>query len=686
MSNRTFRLHALAAATALVFAAPVAIAGGPVERKGLLERTAALNTEANYFNSFIVGYKDVGANQKLKASQRNQVFKDAGARLGLIVNAKRRTAVGSMLIKTNRKLDKTAQKRLILELQSLDPNIAYVVPNGKLKPLFTPNDPRFAEQWHYAPGPGGVNAEAAWDLARGEGQVVAIVDTGIVEHADLAANVIPGYDMVSDPATSNDGDGRDADGSDPGDYNDFYASSWHGTHVAGTVAALTDNGVGVAGVAHASKVQPVRVLGAGGGTFADVADGIVWASGGSVAGIPDNATPADVINMSLGGGGACNPEMQAAIDTAIGNGSVVVVSAGNANADAANQQPASCAGVVTVGGTGPGGVYAPVSFGRVVEVAAPSGSGFLPFEDQVLSSINTGETTPVPGPDGDTYQWYFGTSMAAPHVSGTVALMQSVAPAPLTSEQVTEILVNTAYASNGFPTGAGCSNDADGKYCGSGVIDARYAVAVASGAEPLPEAPPPPVVIPAIPLENGVVVTDISVGDDESIVYELEVPNGASQLLFGMYGGTGDADLYVRFNDRPTDGEYDCRPFAFGNEESCYFPAPEAGTWFVRIKGFAAAEGVSLYPSFVDPGWARGLEAEGENLGNHRTRVQLQWTKGKRQVDVYRNGQVMRTIRNRGAYTDQFRIAGSGTMTYKICNTGTQECSNEASIDYPVED
>src|SRR5690606_7514122 len=119
-------------------------------------------------------------------------------------------------------------------------------------------------------------------------------------------------------------------------------SSWHGTHVAGTIAAVTNNGIGVAGVAYNAKVVPVRVLGKCGGLTSDIADAIVWASGGSVTGVPSNPYPADVINMSLGGGGSCSSTTQAAINTARSNGTVVVVAAGNENTNASNSNPANC--------------------------------------------------------------------------------------------------------------------------------------------------------------------------------------------------------------------------------------------------------------------------------------------------------------------------------------------------------
>jgi serine protease len=206
---------------------------------------------------------------------------------------------------------------------------------------------------------------------------------------------------------------------------------------------------------------------------------------------------------------------------------------------------------------------------------------------------------------------------------------------------------------------------------------------VANGTDPLPsDPPPPPPPPPATELFNGVTVTGISVGASGELKYQLVVPNGASNLLFAMYGGTGDADIYVKYGTPPTSSSFDCRPFSAGNGENCFFPAPRAGVWYVTVRGFSAATGVSLYPSFVDANYPYKQAAKAEQLANHRTRVTLTWEHGKKQVDIYRNGLIYNSRRNTYTFTDTFRIVGSGTMTYKICNQGTSECSDEVSVDY----
>src|SRR5690606_20344219 len=206
-------------------------------------------------------------------------------------------------------------------------------------------DTYFSQQWGFGTGSGGIRATQAWDTTSGAGAVVAVLDTGITSHSDLNANVLPGYDFISSSSVAGDGNGRDSDPSDPGDYYGGYASSWHGTHVAGTVAALTNNAKGVAGTAYGAKIVPVRVLGRGGGYDSDIADAVVWASGGSVSGVPANANPAEAITLSLGGSGSCGSAMQNAINGAVGRGSTIVIAAGNSNANTSGFSPANCSNV-----------------------------------------------------------------------------------------------------------------------------------------------------------------------------------------------------------------------------------------------------------------------------------------------------------------------------------------------------
>lgn len=357
------------------------------------------------------------------------------------------------------------------------PGVAYAVPDRIMFPqLFAasptvqlaPNDPLYADQWHYFDLIGGINLPAAWDLTVGDPNIhVAVLDTGIRgEHEDLVGQWSGGYDFVSSQFRARDGDGRDADPTDPGDYSFLRSSSWHGTHVAGTIGAATDNATGVAGIAFGATIQPVRTLGRRGGTTSDILDAMRWSAGLSVPGVPDNGNPAKVLNMSLGGSGACDAAWQAAVDDVVGEGSVLVVAAGNSAGDAANFTPASCDDLITVAATDPTGDLARYSnFGPSVEMSAPGGDVQM-SGGGVLSTLDSGTKAPA----GDTYGAYNGTSMAAPHVAGVVALMLSVDPS-LTPGEVLAALQSSARP---FPSGTDCANDAD--LCGAGILDAYAAV------------------------------------------------------------------------------------------------------------------------------------------------------------------------------------------------------------------
>lgn len=298
---------------------------------------------------------------------------------------------------------------------------------------------------------------------------MAVIDTGLVAHPDLAGQSVPGYDMISEPSIANDGDGRDAYASDPGDWCNGAPSSWHGTHVAGTIAALAGNGVGVFGGAPEVKIQPVRVLGTCGGYSSDVADGIRWASGGDVAGVPPNPTPARVLNLSLAGSSATCPEIyRSAIADARSRGSVVVVAAGNAGSNAASFTPANCSDAVTVAATDGSGLRAYFSnYGSAVDLAAPG--------NYVWSTVDSGATVP----EGPAYEAYSGTSMATPHVALSAALIASAFPAldPATIETVLEI-TSTPFPTD--PSRQSCATVG----CGSGIDNVGRAVTSLSAAAP----------------------------------------------------------------------------------------------------------------------------------------------------------------------------------------------------------
>jgi len=352
-------------------------------------------------------------------------------------------------------------------------SISYAVPDVRVYPMLVPNDPLYAKQWHYKSSvKNGMNLPGAWDITTGSrATVIAVIDTGILPHADLnPARIVPGYDFIADLVTANDGDGRDPDPTDPGDWAaGIHNSTWHGTHVAGTIGAWTNNGTGVAGVDWQGKILPLRVLGVGGGWSSDVVDAIVWAAGRSVPGVPANANPAQVINMSLGGSGTCSPVWQNAINTAVSAGVTVVVSAGNAASDAALVTPASCTNVITVAAHNNMSVMSYYSnFGATVEIMAPGGEQFFSNDPGgVLSTLDGGKTV---ARNDNIYTFYQGTSMAAPHISGLVALMRAVNPS-LTPLQISTAIQTSARQ---FVRGGVCISN-PGR-CGGGIADARAAV------------------------------------------------------------------------------------------------------------------------------------------------------------------------------------------------------------------
>ena len=228
-----------------------------------------------------------------RVTTASQSMDRAGGRIGASVRRLRDVVTGAEVIGANRRLSRAEFDDLIDSFKN-DPNVEYVEENRLLRRLLVPNDTRYAEQWSYFETAGGINVQSAWDIVTGTGVRVAVIDTGYRPHADLAANIVGGYDFISDSAEARDGNGRDSNASDEGDwYNSGYCgdsssgdSSWHGTHVAGTIAAVTNNSSGVAGVAYGARVVPVRVLGRCGGTISDIADAMVWAAGGSVSAFP----------------------------------------------------------------------------------------------------------------------------------------------------------------------------------------------------------------------------------------------------------------------------------------------------------------------------------------------------------------------------------------------------------------
>ncbi len=329
-----------------------------------------------------------------------------------------------------------------------DPDVESVDIDQRRFPHAVPNDPLFTGQWYeQATQPAGIDAVTAWDTTTGRSDVViAELDTGVrYDHPDLLAasangRLLAGYDFVSNSTIANDGDGRDADASDPGDWittadaatTTFSGctvenSSWHGTRVAGILGALSNNATGITGITWLPKILPVRVLGKCGGVDSDILDAMRWAAGLHVTGVPDNTHPAQIINMSLGGTGACTSAEQTVINEVVAAGVTVVISAGNEGGPV--DSPANCAGVAGIAGIRQIGTKVGFSsLGPEAALAAPAGNcvnASGPCLFSIDTSINNGTTTP--GTNGYTDQMNpnLGTSFSSPIVAGIAGLMTS---------------------------------------------------------------------------------------------------------------------------------------------------------------------------------------------------------------------------------------------------------------------
>ena len=594
------RAVALAVGVALAGSLNVAVAQsfggndgiGLTQKPEQVVNSSGLDSKQSY-DGIIIGYRSGelrSFDERALARQLDAVAAETGQNLSF----ERTLATGAQLVKLGRRADAATMRR-VMEALGRDPAVAYVEPDIMMQPLYTPNDSSYSAQWHYFESTGGMNLPQAWDIGTGTGVVVAVLDTGITSHSDLNGNVVAGYDFVSNSTNARDGNGRDSNPADQGDWsaaNECYSgspasnSSWHGTHVAGTIAAVTGNGSGVAGVAFGAKIQPVRVLAKCGGSLSDIADAMVWASGGSVSGVPTNSTPAKVINMSLGGSGSCPSTYQNAINSAVGRGTVVVVAAGNSNTNASGATPANCANVVTVAATNRSGGRSYYSnYGSVVDVSAPGGELTQSSSSNgVYSTLNSGSTTP----GSQSYAYYQGTSMATPHVAGLAALI--LGEASRTPAQIESLLKSTARALPGSCSGG----------CGAGIVDSLAALQSLGGGGGGGGGGG------SSELENGVPVSGLGAASGGTLRYTMVVPAGASNLSFNISGGSGDADLYVKFGSEPSTSSYDCRPYLNGNSESCSFPTPQAGTYHVMLQAYSTFSGVNLVGSYTAGGGGGG--------------------------------------------------------------------------------
>ena len=575
---------------------------------------------------------------------------------------------------------------------------------------------------------------------------VCIVDTGY----DLGHE-----DLISTGVTGDDGYGSNDTGNW---YNDGHG---HGTHVAGTISALGGNNKGVVGVSDNGelKLHIVKVFNDSGS----------WAYGSDLIAAVDQCVTAgaNVISMSLGGSGSSSAEENAFVQ-ALANGVLSIAAAGN-DGNSSMSYPASYDSVMSVAAVDSSKNIASFSqFNSQVEIAAPG--------------VGVNSTLP-----NNTYDAWSGTSMATPHVSGVAALVWSH-HTECSASQIRNVL-NTTAEDRGS---AGRDN-----YYGYGIVMAKDAIdAIAlQGCDVTPPPPPPPPV--GSELENGVPVTGIAANTGEELNYTMDVPAGATDISFDMSGGTGDADIYVKFGSAPTTSDYDCRPFKYGNNESCTGTATN-GTYHVMIRAYSSFSGVSLTGSFTDGGttppddelqngvaktglsgssgneqfftmtvpsgatnisfdmsggsgdadlyvkfgsapttsdydcrpfkWGNNESCTGSSAGGvyhvmirayssysgvslvgsytdnsgasimpvmsegmsaskvtkgNQGSVELSWDKAtSAEVDIYRNGRLISTQSNTGKWTDALGKRPSGHFSYKVCDSGSKDCSSSITVNF----
>ena len=568
----------------------------------------------------IVKFRD-GAPAATLQSAGNARIQKVQSTTGLAVRHVRDLAGGASLMALGTPLP-LSQAKVVAGQLANDPDVEYAEPDVRMKKLAVPNDPRFGEwQWNlFAPtstyssaslsgngaksatATGGANLPSAWDVSKGGSSavVLAVIDTGIVNHPDLngvdvpapytpAGRFVAGYDFISSDVgagsvplnfVANDGDGRDPDPTDPGDwvttaeetqYPDFcddgnpgpQSSSWHGTHMAGIAAATANNDLGIAGIGWNVRVQPIRALGRCGGSLSDISEAIRWAAGLPVPGVPLNETPARVISLSLGGSEPCGNTvtMQGSIDAAIAAGSVVIAATGN-EGDTSLISPANCSGAIAVTAhtiNGENADYA--NIGAATAISAPGGGppvllGAGGSTDDanwngyyIWSTLLFGATTPSSsdsqGRSGSGYGGFTGTSAATPHVAGTAALIKSIRPSA-TPAEIRGFLVNTVRP---FPTGSACAQGGPfAGTCGAGLLDAAAAVDSASqGAPPIIVSGPQSVTV----TEGQAATFSVSAAGAPNLTYQwkrngVDIPgaNGASYTTLPL----GLAESGTRFS------------------------------------------------------------------------------------------------------------------------------------------
>jgi len=432
------------AAVMLTMCAPAAMAAtefNPVARQPAIHETAAQL-------AVIVKLRRDGAGAAMAKMSNGATRTEALAkRTGLALQFRRE--ISDHMLAGNIKIG-AAGAAAVLEQLRADAAVEYVAIDQRRYPHATePNDTLFANQWYLKDTEvSAVNAIGAWDAERGStGVVIAVLDTGVLyDHPDLGradrgGKLLPGFDFVGPDHMSNDGDSRDADPSDPGDWvdasdknNAVYtdcatsSSSWHGTRVAGMIGALSNNSAGITGLDWNSFILPVRVLGKCGGVDSDILAGMRWAAGLHVAGATDNPTPARILNASFGSSGVCEPSYRDVIEELTARKVLLVISAGNEGTVVSS--PGNCPGVAAVAAIRHAGSKVGFSsLGAEVTLAAPGGNCVNINGGPCLFSLDTTSNNGSKAPGAHTYtdqtNSNLGTSFSAPIVSGIAGLMLS---------------------------------------------------------------------------------------------------------------------------------------------------------------------------------------------------------------------------------------------------------------------
>ena len=486
MTNSAYRRTSLLAIllSASVLAAPPAAANASTQASArpeqkLTQLIIKYHNEVTYASAAASG-APINAQLQIQA-QRLTRLQGLAQSYGSSLSVQRQIVTGGWVYRSALPLPAAQMRALARQIAAADSSIDYAEPDYIRHAMTTP-----ADQWDIQASsaqPGSINLPGATALSSGANIIVAVLDTGYRPHHSLVPNLIAapsgsgyGYNFISDAATARltlalgASSVRGPDALDQGDWVSDNScgnsdSSWHGTHVAGTIAAL-NNPAGTVGIAPSAKILALRVLGKCGGTDSDIADAVAWAAGIHVAGVPDNTNKAHVINLSLGGTGICSKTAAAVFQSAMAAGTVVVVAAGNESRDAKLSAPANCPGVIAVASNAiTGGRASYSNYGGTVAVTAPGG-GFTSATDVIYSTLPSGKTFST---DDQTYGSMAGTSQATPHVAAVVALMLAVNP-KLSPAQIKAMLIKTARNAPSNCPG-----------CGAGLVDASAAVKAAAG-------------------------------------------------------------------------------------------------------------------------------------------------------------------------------------------------------------